>query len=76
MITWLLSPLGRIVGITLACLMLLSGTYMKGRWDQRMSDKLKIQQEIQDAVQKGHNGSADALRKFDAGKLPDSWWVD
>lgn len=50
--------------------------YMQGRWDQRAQDKAKIEMEISNANQKGLRGRADALRKFNEKKLPDSWFRD
>lgn len=76
LIAWFLTPLGRYVGIGIAALLLVSGVYMKGRWDQRYSDKVKLEKEISNAISKGEAGRADALKKFNDNKIPNSWFRD
>lgn len=73
---WFLGPIGRYVGIGLGVLAIIGSTYMKGRWDQRAQDKAKLQAEIAQSIAKGEQGKADALKKFDEGHLPDSWFRD
>jgi hypothetical protein len=75
-IAFFLTPIGRWVGIGLASLLLSSGIYMKGRWDQRSADRLKIQREANDAIKKGEAGRAQALQRFKDNKIPDSWFRD
>lgn len=75
-IAFFLGPIGRWVGIGVIALMAIGGVYEKGRFDQRSYDKAKLQREISDAIEKGNDGAADALRKFDAGGLPDGWFRD
>lgn len=73
---WFLTPIGRYVGIGLAAVALIGGTYMKGRWDQRSADRIKIQREANEAIAKGEAGRANALQKFKDNKIPDSWFRD
>lgn len=73
---WFIGPIGRWVAGGLAILIALGGIYEKGRFDQRAYDKAKLQKEISNAIEKGENGRADALRKLDAGGLPDGWFRD
>lgn len=75
-ISFVLSPVGRWVAIGGVSALLVFGAYTKGRWDGRAAYKAKITREIDNAVQKGNAGAADALRKLDAGGLPDSWFRD
>lgn len=71
-----LSPIGRWVGGLLLVGGLLAGVYFKGRIDGRASFKAKVERQINDAVQKGETGRADALKELDAGGAPDSWFRD
>ena len=73
---WFLGPIGRWVGIALIAVLSLGGIYEKGRFDQRAYDKAKLQKEISSAIEKGDNGRADALKQFDAGRMPDGWFRD
>jgi len=71
-----LSPIGRYVGIGLAALSMLGGIYLKGRWDQRAADKIKLEKEISQAIEKGEAGRAEALKNFNDNKIPNSWFRD
>lgn len=74
MIGFVFSPIGRWLSGVLVVLAVIGGAYTKGRIDGRASYKAKIQRQIEDAIQKGEQGRADALRDLDAGSVPDSWW--
>lgn len=75
-LAFVFSPIGRwVVGI-LSILAVAGGIYTKGRLDGRASYKAKIERQINEAVQKGENGRADALRQLDAGSVPDGWFRD
>lgn len=76
MIAFFLSPVGRWIGGALLLGGLFLGTYTKGRLDGRASYKAKIERQINDAVKKGEDGRADALRELDAGSVPDGWFRD
>lgn len=68
--------IGRAVSIASICAVALSATYVKGRMDGRASYKAKIERQINDAVDKGQHGRADALRQLDADGVPDGWFRD
>lgn len=76
MILWILTPIGRIFGLISMVILLSTGAYLKGRHDGISSYKLAIEKEISDAVRKGNKARADALRKFDAGRMSESWFID
>lgn len=71
-----LSPVGRWVSGFIAVLAIISGIYIKGRSDGKQSYKAKIERQINEAIEKGDNGRADALRKLDDGSVPDGWFRD
>ena len=75
-LAFVLSPIGRWVIGALAAMMFLGGIYTKGRLDGRASYKAKIERQINDAIQKGDNGRADALKKLDDGEPPSGWFRD
>ena len=75
-IAFVFSPIGRWVVGALSILVLIGGIYTKGRVDGRASYKAKIERQINDAVQKGDTGRADALRKLNDGELSDNWFRD
>lgn len=75
-LAFFLSPIGRWLAGILAVLVLLGGIYTKGRIDGRASYKAKIERQINEAIQKGDNGRADALRKLDDGSVSDNWFRD
>lgn len=66
---FIFSPVGRYVTIGGVSLLLLSGAYVKGRFDGRAHYKAKIEREIAKAVRKGDAAREKALRDFNA--LPD-----
>lgn len=72
----ILSPVGRWVSGFVAVLAIISGIYIKGRHDGKASYKAKIERQINEAIEKGDNGRADALRKLDDGSVPDGWFRD
>lgn len=76
-LTWILTPFGRIItGISIVIL-LCTGAYLKGRHDRGIADKVAIERDINEAVRTGQKARADALRKFDAGRLRDKlWFID
>lgn len=76
MLSFFLSPIGRWIGGVLLVGAMLGGIYTKGRLDGRASYKAKVERQINDAIQKGDHGRADALRELDAQQLPDGWWRD
>lgn len=70
------SPIGRWLIGAVAMLAVIGGLYTKGRIDGRASYKAKIERQINDAIKKGDNGRADALKNLDDGNAPDSWFRD
>jgi len=76
MLSFFLSPIGRWIGGSLIVGAMLGGVYTKGRLDGRASFKAKVERQINDAIQKGDNGRADALRELDAGELHHDWFRD
>jgi hypothetical protein len=75
-ISFLLSPVGRWVGIAGVSLALIGGTYTKGYFDGRAAYKTKIEKQIKDAVDQGNAGRRRALDELDAGRLPNDWQRD
>lgn len=75
-LAFIFSPIGRWVAGALVVTGLVAGVYAKGRLDGRSSYKAKIERQINDAVQKGDAGRADALRKLDDGGVSDNWFRD
>lgn len=73
---WLVGPIGRWFSVALIVLLSLGGIYTKGRIDGRASYKAKVERQINDAITKGDQGRADALRKLDDGGVPDGWFRD
>lgn len=76
-IAFVFSPIGRwIAGVGIVLLML-TGVYVKGRFDGRASYKAKIERQINDAIEKGDDGRAKALKKLDEdGEAPSGWFRD
>lgn len=75
-LAFFLGPIGKWIGIAGVGVLLIFGSYAKGRWDGSAAHKAKIERQINDAIQKGEQGRVDALRKLDAEQLPDSWFRD
>lgn len=73
---FILSPMGRWIIGAVSALALLGGIYTKGRLDGRASYKAKIERQINEAIQNGEHGRADALKKLDDGSAPDGWFRD
>jgi pyocin large subunit-like protein len=76
MLAFFLSPVGRWLGGLAVVGLALAGIYAKGRYDGRTSYKAKVERQINDAIKKGDNGRADALRELDAGELSNDWFRD
>lgn len=76
MIAFFLTPIGRWLAIGVVVLAGFAGSYVKGRVDGRSSYKAKVERQINEAISKGDNGRADALRKLDDGGLPNNWFRD
>ncbi len=74
--SFMTSPIGRWVVGVVSMLAIVGGIYTKGRLDGRASYKAKIERQINEAIQKGDNGRADALKKLDDGSAPDGWFRD
>lgn len=74
---FILSPIGRwIAGVGIVVL-LLTGVYVKGRFDGRASYKAKVERQINEAIEKGDDGRAKALKKLDEdGEAPAGWFRD
>ncbi len=70
------SPIGRAIILIAVVLIGDLGIYAKGRIDGKASYKAKIERQINEAVQKGDDGRADALRKLNDGGVPDGWFRD
>jgi len=70
------SPIGRWVAVGGVSILAAFSIYGKGRYDGRASYKAKIERQISDAVSKGNEGRADALRELDAGVVSDGWFRD
>jgi hypothetical protein len=67
-LSFLLSPIGRYVGIAALALTFVSGVYVKGRFDGKAAYQAKLTREINAAIEKGDRARSEALRKFDANK--------
>jgi len=75
-IAFILSPIGRYVAGAAIILTMFGGTYVKGRFDGKYAYKAKIEREIADAVKKGDDGRASALKQLDSSGVPDGWFRD
>lgn len=75
-LAFLFSPIGRWIAVGGISILVVGSAYTKGRFDGRSAYKAKIERQIKDAISKGDHGSADALRKFDAGELSNDWFRD
>lgn len=75
-LAFILSPIGRWVAGILVVTGLVAGVYAKGRLDGRSFYKAKIERQINDAVQQGDAGRANALKKLDEGSTSDGWFRD
>lgn len=73
---FIFNPVGRIVSIGLIVVSAVLGIWTHGDLHGRKAMKLKIEQEKQDAILKGHKGTADALKKLDNNTIPNYWWRD
>lgn len=75
-LAFVFSPIGRWIIGGLSILVVIGGIYTKGRIDGRSSYKAKIERQINEAIEKGDSGRADALKKLDDGSTPDGWFRD
>ena len=69
--TWFVSPIGRIAGLVLLVLAAIGAIYAKGRYDNNVAFKEKIERESTKAVNKADAARRDAGQRFDAGGLRD-----
>lgn len=67
-LSFLLSPIGRYVGIAALALTFVSGVYVKGRFDGKAAYQAKLTREINKAIETGDRARTEALKKFDAAK--------
>lgn len=71
-IAFFLGPIGKWVALGIGVVVILGGTYTKGRFDGRASYKAQVEAAIAKAVAKGDAAKAKALKDFDAStELPD-----
>ncbi len=70
-VSWLISPVGRIAGVVMLVLAIAAAIYAKGRHDDRVAFKEKIERESAAFVQKANSARKSAGDKFDAGGLRD-----
>jgi len=75
-LAFVLSPIGRWIAGAGMLILLAGGIYAKGRYDGRSSYKAKIERQINEAIEKGDNGRADALKQLDDGSVPNGWFRD
>lgn len=73
---FLKSPVGRWIAGAGIILIIIGGIYVKGRHDGKLSYQAKVQREIAEAIQKGENGRASALKQLDSSGVPDGWFRD
>jgi hypothetical protein len=73
---FLFNTAGRIAAIVLIVATAGLGVWTHGDLHGRKAMKLKIEQEKQEAIVKGKQGAADALKKLDNNTIPDYWWRD
>ena len=70
------NPIGRWISVALIAAGALGGIYTKGQYDGRQAVKARIESEKKTAIEKGHQGTADALKKLDTDSIPDFWFRD
>lgn len=73
---FLFNPVGRLVSLALIVVAAILGVWTHGDLHGRKAMKLKIEQEKQEAILKGNQGAADALKKLDSNTIPDFWFRD
>ena len=73
--SWLLSPIGRFVGIGVIILAVVGYIYGKGRHDAKVSIKETIQRESTKAVDKADAARRAAAQRFDAGRVRDDGFL-
>lgn len=73
---FLFNPVGRIVSIGLIIVSAVLGIWTHGDLHGRKAMKIKIEQEKQEAILKGQQGAADALKRLDDKTIPDYWFRD
>ena len=78
-ITWFLSPLGRIVGMTLAAALMLGAVYFKIQSDAVSRERARVEQENSNAVNKARearDAARDAFDRNPARGVPESDYRD
>lgn len=68
LLSLLVSPAARLLGIALLAVSLVTGAYVKGRVDEHKFVTVKIEKEAADAVAKANAARAAAEKKFDSGR--------
>lgn len=75
-LAFVLSPIGRWIAGVFVLLAIIASIYAKGRIDGHASEKAKVERQINDAVQKGDSGRANALKQLNNDSVPDGWFRD
>lgn len=73
---FIFNPIGRWISIAALAAGALGGIYTKGQYDGRQAVKVRIEAEKKSAIEKGHQGTIDALKKLDTNGIPDYWFRD
>jgi hypothetical protein len=79
-LSFFLSPIGRVVGIAALALSLVGGIYAKGRYDDHRAYTVKLEKEAAHAVDKANAARVKADKKFHShpiavGPKPHRWSV-
>lgn len=77
-LSFFLSPIGRIVGVAVLALSLVGGIYAKGRHDDHLAYTIKLEKEAADAVERAKSAREAADKKFNShpitvGPKPHRW---
>lgn len=75
-LTFMISPVGRMIGLVLAVLSLLGAAYLKGHHDGYTHERDKWVAAEQAAVAKGQKARADALRSVSRSPEPGRLYHD
>ena len=70
------TKIGRWIAGIVALAIAFPVVYTAGDLHGRKIAKAAIEQQKQEAIRKGQQGAADALKKLDDNKIPDYWWRD
>ena len=73
---FIFNPIGRWISIAVLAASALGGIYTKGQYDGRQAVKARINAEKKSAIEKGHQGTIDALKKLDTDSIPGWWFRD